>query len=162
MLYFITEYKNQEARDTLRDLGLYCYSLRSSEDDWQEISTIENLVLVNRYGSIITNEEIILGEQYPQDFLDFSLFSLKNTKVNSISDLLENLEELGNLDLSSDEKIMQELQNFKKVDLKKVQSLNYNEKLNFIIEKYKKDFNTYLISNGNHIYQQLFFDNSMV
>ena len=67
-----------------------------------------------------------------------------------------------NLDLSSDKQIMQELQNFKNVDLKKVQSLNYNEKLNFIIEKYKKDFNTYLISNGNHIYQQLFFDNSMV
>jgi len=155
MKYFITDYKNQEARDGFRSLGLYCYSLRSADNNWGEIATIENHVLINRYGSIITNKEIILGDKYPDDFIDFDEFALKNTKVNSICDLRSGLEDFGIIDLSSDEKINDEFR-FLFEDTENFEKLNQmtsKEKFDYFIEHYNIVNDYELIDKGGHVYQ---------
>ena len=155
MKYFITDYKNQETKDALRSLGLYCYSLRSTDNNWGEIATIENHVLINRYGSIITNEEIILGNSYPDDFIDFNDFSLKNKKVNSISDLKDEIEDYGIINLSDNENIdvefaslFESCENFEELN-----KMSFKEKYNYFIEHYNSVNDYSLIHNGGHIYQ---------
>jgi len=154
MRYFVTDYKNREAREDLKTLGLYCYSLRNKADDWGEIATIENNVLINLYGSIITDKEIKLGETYPNDFISFDSFSKENTKVNSICELKDNLIEEKVVDLSEDDKILDifdelfELEdNFEQLD-----EMSPNEKLSHILKYYKLKEDEWLITNGGRIY----------
>lgn len=155
MKYFITEYKSQETKDDLRLLGLFCYSLRSSENNWGEIATIEEHVLINRYGSIITDEEIKLGTHYPENFIDFLEFSSHNTKVNSLCDLKDGLEDYGILDLSENEVIDTEFNKIFSVFKESTESVEKTsqEKFNFIIEHYNSLEDFKLINNGGHIYQ---------
>ncbi len=150
MKYFITEYRTQEAKNDLRSLGLFCYSLRSSENNWGEIATIEDHVLINRYGSIITDEEIKLGTHYPENFLGFLEFSSHNTKVNSLCDLKDGLEDYGILDLSENEIINTE---YNKLFPTSTDIKESNEKFNSIIEHYNSLDDFHLIENGGHIYQ---------
>lgn len=155
MKYFITEYKSQEAKDNLRLLGLFCYSLRSSENNWSEIATIEEHVLINRYGSIITDEEIKLGTHYPENFIDFLEFSLQNTKVNSLCDLKNGLEDYGILDLSEIEVIDTEFNKIISISKSSTESgeKTSQEKFDYIIEHYNSLEDFKLINNGGHIYQ---------
>lgn len=150
MKYFITEYKSQEAKTNLRSLGLFCYSLRSSENNWNEIATIENYVLINRYGSIITNEEIKLGTHYPRNFLDFLEFSSQNIKVNSLCELKTELEDYGMLDLSEDNIINIE---YNELFADEKVEKDLQEKRNSIIEYYQCSDDFQLIDNGGHNYQ---------
>ena len=160
MKYFITEYKNQEARDTLHSLGLFCYSLRSAEDNWGKIETIENYVLMNRYGTIITNEDLKLGNKYPDDFLIFDEFALENTKVNSIDELKEEISDYGVVDLSDDENIENEFaslfencENFEELN-----GMSIKDKFNYFINHYDNVNDYVLVDNGNHIFQLIHID----
>lgn len=164
MKYFITEYKNQEAKDSLRSLGLFCYSLRSDDNNWGEIASIEEHVLANLYGSIITNEEIKLGSQYPDNFIDFNEFALKNKKVNSLCDLKDNLEDYGTLDLSNDDNLNNEFsylfsscENFEELN-----KMSSKEKFNFFMEHYKNVNDYELIDLGGHIYQLIHINNEKI
>lgn len=164
MKYFITEYKNQEAKDSLRSLGLFCYSLRSADNNWGEIASIEEHVLANLYGSIITNEEIKLGSQYPDNFIDFDEFALKNKKVNSLCDLKDNLEDYGTLDLSNDDNLNNEFsylfsscENFEELN-----KMTPKEKFDFFMEHYNNVNDYELIDLGGHIYQLIHINNEKI
>lgn len=163
MRYFITDYKNQEAKDDLRSLGLYCYSLRSTDNNWGEIATIENHVLINRYGSIITDEEIILGEKYPDDFINFDEFSLKNKKVNSICDLKDGLEDYGIIDLSDDKNIENEFMSLFEMceNFEELNKMSSKEKYDYFIEHYNSVNDYKLVHNGGHIYQLFHINNDI-
>lgn len=87
MKYLITNHKDEKERKEIEDIGLYCYDLRLS-DLGNEIATIEKRVLVNRVGSIITNEKIKLGDKFPDDFIDYEEFTSNNTSVDTIEELL--------------------------------------------------------------------------
>ena len=87
MLYFITDYKNKIEKYELEKLGVFCYDLRHSKESWNDIVTIENNVLIDRYGCLITNEKLVIGNKYPDDYLDFKEFAAKNNKVNHFEDL---------------------------------------------------------------------------
>lgn len=163
MRYFITDYKNQDTKNDLRSLGLYCYSLRSADDNWSEIATIENHVLINRYGSIITDEEIKLGDKYPDDFIDFNEFSLKHKKVDSICKLKDGLEDYGIIDLSDNENIENEFtslfemsENFEYLD-----KMSPSEKFDYFIKHYSSVNDYKLIHNGGHIYQLFHINNDI-
>lgn len=160
MKYFITEYKNQEARDTLHSLGLFCYSLRSADDNWGKIETIENYVLINRYGTIITTENLKLGDKYPDDFIDFDEFALENTKVSSINELKEEISDYGVVDLSNDENIENEFASlFEHCDnYEELNKMPTKDKFNYFIEHYDNVNDYVLVANGNHIYQLLHID----
>lgn len=84
MKFLITSYKDKQEKEDIKKQGLYCYDLRHS-DDGTEIATIEKSVLVNRIGSIITNEELTFNNT---GFIDFEKFSLENTQVDTIEDTL--------------------------------------------------------------------------
>ena len=75
---------DKQEKENISHKGLYCYDLRHS-DDGTEIATIEKSVLVNRIGSIITNEELTFDDN---DFIDFEKFSLENTQVDTIEETL--------------------------------------------------------------------------
>lgn len=155
MRYFITDYRNEQAKEDIRSLGLYCYSLRSADNNWGEIATIENHVLINRYGSIITDEEIFLGDTYPNDFIDFNEFAMKNKKVGSITDLREDLEDYGIIDLSDDKEIENEFISLfeSSDDFEELDKMSSEEKYNYIIEHYNSVNDYELILNSGHIYQ---------
>lgn len=78
MKYVITEHKSNEEKNEIQKQGLYCYDLRMS-DEQTEIATIEKSVLVNRVGSVITDEPINFGKN---DFIDYKQFIKSNESVN--------------------------------------------------------------------------------
>lgn len=84
MNYLITSYMDNQEKEEIKNKGLYCYDLRHS-DDGTEIATIERSVLINRVGSITTNEELTFDDT---DCIDFEEFSSKNTQVDKIEQLL--------------------------------------------------------------------------
>lgn len=87
MKYLVTSYMNNAEKKEIESKGLYCYDLRHS-DDGGEIATIEKRVLVNRVGSIITDEQLKFGDKrYYNDFIDFQEFSSENTEVDTIEQL---------------------------------------------------------------------------
>ena len=155
MKYYITDYKNQEAKESLRCLGLYCYSLRSKDNTWNEIATIENNVLINCYGSIITNEKIKLGKSYPDDFLDFSKFEQENEKVSSIASLRDDLEYVKNINLSDDKNIEMEFFNqFEDSDeFENLDKMGSKQKYKYFIKYFEKLSNYQLVDKGGHIYE---------
>lgn len=154
MKYFITDFKNRETCEDLKKIGLYCYSLRSKENDWSEISTIENNVLINLYGSIITNQEIKLGDKYPTDFISFDTFAKHNDKVNNLCELRDGLKEERVIDLSSEDKIVNEFDNLFELEenFDELDELNCEEKFDYIISYYKKQKNKWLVTNGSHVF----------
>lgn len=86
MKYLMASYMNNVEKQEIESKGLYCYDLRHS-DEGGKIATIEKNVLVNRIGSIITNEELKFGNSSYNDFIDFQEFSSKNTEVYTIEQL---------------------------------------------------------------------------
>lgn len=155
MRYYITNYVNDQTKNEFRKIGLYCYALRSKESDWQDIGTIENHVLVRRYGSIITNEDLLLGNEYPNDFLDFDRFSLENERVNSIAELKIDLEDKGKLDLSDEKLITRKFYNLfrKEKNYVKKRKLTPNIKLKYILNYYNLVKKYTVIDLGGHVYQ---------
>ena len=84
MKFLVTGYMDKQEKEDIKKQGLYCYDLRHS-DDGTEIATIEKSVLVNRIGSIITNEELAFDNY---DFIDFEKYSSENTQIDTIEQLL--------------------------------------------------------------------------
>lgn len=87
MKYLEMSYLETKERKELEEKGLYCYDLRHS-DLGGEIACIEKDVLVNRAGSMVTDEEIQLGDKYPNDYKDYEEFIKENENVSSIEELL--------------------------------------------------------------------------
>lgn len=93
MKYLVTSYKNNAEKQEIENKGLYCYDLRHS-DEGGEIAGIEKSVLVNRIGSIITDEKLKFGnKRYYNDFIDFKEFSANNTEVYTIEELQDETKE---------------------------------------------------------------------
>ncbi len=88
MRYLITNYQGNEEKQKIKEKGLFCYDLRHS-DDGKEIATIEKSVLVNRVGSIITNEELKFGNKSQNNYIDFETFISKNQEVDTIDKLIK-------------------------------------------------------------------------
>lgn len=88
MKYFETHYLDNKERKEYQEKGLFCYDLRHS-DDGGEIACIEKDVLVNRCGSMITNEEIKLGDKFPNNYVDYEEFTKENEYVSTVEELLD-------------------------------------------------------------------------
>lgn len=88
MKYLETHILSEEERQIYEQKGLYCYDLRSS-DFGGDIASIEKRVIVNRIGSMITNEKIEMGDQYPDNYIDYEDFISKNENVSTIEKLKE-------------------------------------------------------------------------
>ena len=86
MNYLITGYKTNSEKQEIQDLGLYCYDLRHGDDG--DISTIEKSVLVNRAGSIITDEELKFGKTPATDMIYFDEFTENNNEVDTLEELV--------------------------------------------------------------------------
>lgn len=87
MKYLETHYLDEEERNKCKEKGLFVYDLRGS-DTGRDIACIEKSVLVNRIGCIVTNEEIPLGDKYPDNYKDYEEFTKDNLIVYSIDELL--------------------------------------------------------------------------
>lgn len=88
MKYLETHILSREERKIYEQKGLYCYDLRDS-DFGGNIATIEKRVIVNRIGSMITNEEIKMGNEYPNNYVDYESFVSINESVSTIDKLLD-------------------------------------------------------------------------
>ena len=80
--YYITDYLDKDKKQKIIENGLYCYGLRSSED--AIIATIEENVLVNNVGIMITNKKLDFKDK---DYIDFNEFVSKpeNIQLSKIS-----------------------------------------------------------------------------
>ena len=87
MNYLITHDMNNEEKQVIERKGLYCYDLRF-DDDVLGIATIEKNVLVNRAGSIITDEKLTFGSEPHNNFIDFQMFSLENRELDTIEEII--------------------------------------------------------------------------
>ena len=88
MKYLVTHTLSKEERKEYESKGLYCYDLRDS-DFGNKIASIEKHVMVNNIGSMITNKEIKLGKEYPNDFVDYETFVSKNDPVYEVKDFFK-------------------------------------------------------------------------
>ena len=105
MKFFITNYKNQEEKDKLLSIGLYVYDLRNYDEEWDHIFSIEEHVLVNRYGCIITTVPLNLKKEYPDNFIIYEDFAKVNTKVKSIEELGIGIKALDIIDFANEEQV---------------------------------------------------------
>ena len=87
MKYYITHHLNRDEKEKYTKEGLFVYDLRD-DDLGEDIASIEKSVLVNRVGSIITDEEITFGNKPEEQYYEYLPFIIKNTCVNSIEELL--------------------------------------------------------------------------
>lgn len=87
MKYFITHHLNSEEKEKYTKEGLFVYDLRD-DDFGEDIASIEKNVLVNRIGSIITDEEIIFSDKPEEQYYEYLPFIKKNICVQDINDLL--------------------------------------------------------------------------
>lgn len=158
MKYFITDYKNRQEKEQLNSMGLYVYDLRNYDEEWDHIFSIEENVLVNRYGSIITSKPLNLKKEYPNNFILYEDFSKENIKVKSIEELGIGIKSLNIIDFSNEEQI-----NTLFLNLFPRSSLN-NKTLRFKINKIKKYYesnNNYkLVRKREDIYQIYYKDTS--
>lgn len=157
MKYYITDYKTDEAKKTLKKMGLFCYDLRDDFDNSKYFATIEDKVIVNRGGSIITTENLKLSKEYPNNFIDFNDFAISNEEVSSFKDLKEEILECQYIDLKAEEDIDVEFYDLFS-DYKNYNELNKNnfiDKRNLIIEFYEKSNNYFLIELGGYIYAKV-------
>ena len=139
MKYFITDSKSKEEKRT-----------------WNEIYSIENMVIVNRYGCILTDEKINLGEDYPDDYIEFEEFKKNNQEVHSIEELKSNLENFGVIDLSDEEIIDYELLeniHLKKKEYKELKKKALKEQEKYICNYYHSKEDYLLIHKYDSVYQ---------
>ena len=143
MKYFITDTKSKEEKYSWNKLGIYCYDLRYLDDHWTEIYSIENLVIVNHYGCLLTNEEIKLGKEYPNDFMLFEEFK-------------KNIEDYGVIDLSNEEMIDYELlvrMKLTKKDFKLIKKKSLKAQEKYICNYYHSNADFVLIHKYDSVYQ---------
>ena len=88
MNYLLSHDIDAKEKHKIQNKGLFCYDLRLS-DMGDEIANIEKSVLVNRFGSIITNEELTFGDNPTNDYIDFQEFISRkeNKEVFEIEEL---------------------------------------------------------------------------
>lgn len=86
MKFLITNSLNKKERKEIEEKGLFCYELRDT-DLGNGIATIEDKVLVNNIGSIITNEELMFEND--KNGIDYIEFIINNKQVESIDELLD-------------------------------------------------------------------------
>lgn len=84
MKFLVVDLDN-DAKKQIESKGLFCYDLRES-DDGDTIATIEKRVVVNRVGSIVTDEKIEFKKS-PYDFIDYTDFCSDNEQVDKIEEL---------------------------------------------------------------------------
>lgn len=86
MKYLITHILSSEERQNYESNGLFCYDLRDS-DFGNDIASIEKRVIINRIGSMVTNKEI----KMQNDFKDYNEFinDKNNKSVAEVKDLLK-------------------------------------------------------------------------
>ena len=84
MKYLITHSLNKDERLIYEMSGLFCYELRDS-DFGNDIASIEEKVIVNNVGSLLTDEKIDMGKN---GFVDYNEFCLKNEQVFKIKELI--------------------------------------------------------------------------
>ena len=111
MKYLITNHKSNDEKQEIQKQGLFCYDLRHGDDG--EICTIERGVLVNRAGSIITNEELSFGNTITTDMIYFDEFCEKNIEVYNMVDLKETSIDERDWELANDniKKVLKEIDN---------------------------------------------------
>lgn len=154
MKYFITEYKNQNEKNELKRLGLYCYDIRQS-DFGGEYAGIEKNVLVNRAGSIITDKSIYLTDSYPSNYIDFDIFASENQEVHSLDELLISKIYLTTLKLDSDNRVDAEF-DFLFSDCENYLEINMlpsKEKRDYILDHYEDVGDYDLVDIGNQEYK---------
>lgn len=163
MKYLITEYVNIEGKENYKSLGLYCYSLRHNENNWEKIESIENHVLANLYGSIITTEKLKISNTFPNNYIDFIEFEKENEKVKNLEELDEKLQNYGTIDLSNDTNIEDEFYSiFESCEnYDKLNEMNPKEKRNFIIEYYEQVNDYQLINKGGNIYDLIYINKDL-
>jgi len=102
MKYLITDVLSKEERQEYENKGLYCYDLRDS-DDGRDIATIEKRVVVNRVGSMITNEEIKFEDK--DNWVDYNTFTSQNESVDRVEDLISNDKEVNQINFNDEKEI---------------------------------------------------------
>ncbi len=88
MKYYITHDLTGKQKSKIKEKGIFTYDLRL-DDFCNDIATIERRVWVNKFGSMITNEEISLGNDYNNNFVDYNEFIKKNERIDYIEDLFD-------------------------------------------------------------------------
>lgn len=154
MKYFITEYKNQNEKNELKRLGLYCYDIRQSDSSGGYVG-IEKKVLENKSGSIITDKSIYLTDSYPSNCIDFDIFVSENQDVNSLDELLISKIYLTTLKLDSDKRVDAEF-DFLFSDCENYHQINMlpsKEKRDYILDHYEDVGDYDLIDIGNQEYK---------
>ncbi len=66
-------------RDTIPE-GLFCYDVREKDESCGVAASIEKFVLINHWGTVISKEELPLGEDgafYLENDLDYLCYSVK-------------------------------------------------------------------------------------
>ena len=134
MKYLISHSLDSKEKQQLYHLGLYCYDLRDS-DSGNDIASIEKNVLVNRVGSIIT-DRMLEFEKRPNDFIDYEMFCINNTSVDSLDELLISKKYITKIKLDSDENIKSEFDFLFSEDnnYNKIKNLSISEKEKYILE----------------------------
>lgn len=162
MKYFITDYLTKQAKNSLKRLGLFCYDLRDCDDNPRNFATIENVVIVNRGGSIITNEKLQLGNEYPTDFIDFKEFSVSNEEVSTITELSSKIKKSEVLDLYNAEDINLEFYDLFCDDgnFEELNKMSFIEKRNYIINYYDNSNDIILIEKGSFMYNKITLGNN--
>lgn len=92
MKYLVTHILSYEERKEYESKGLYCYDLQDS-DFGSDIAYIKKVVLVNRVGSMVTNKEIKIGKEYPDNLVDYNTFVSKNKAVYTEEELLQKIKD---------------------------------------------------------------------
>lgn len=87
MKYLVTHILSEEEKNKYERQGLFCYDLRDS-DFGNDIASIEKKVFINRIGSMITDEEIKLGNTINDNWVDYNTFVSNNKEVSKIGELL--------------------------------------------------------------------------
>lgn len=87
MKYLVTHILSEEEKNKYERQGLFCYDLRDS-DFGNDIASIEKKVFINRIGSMITDEEIKLGNTINDNWVDYNTFVESNRSVDTVEELL--------------------------------------------------------------------------
>lgn len=160
MKFFITNYKNQEEKDELKNIGLYVYDLRHYDEEWDNIYSIEEHILVNRYGTILTSEPLSLKNKYPNNFILYEDFIKKNQKVKSVEELGFGIKSLDIVDFSKEDSV--DVQFHKFFPRSSLNNKTISQKVKKLRKYFETSLNYFLIHKEKNIYQIYFKDTSTI
>lgn len=157
MKYYETHQLEPREKREIEKFGLYCYDLRSA-DFGGGIATIEKDIIVNRVGSIVLSEPLLIGKDYPIDYVDYETFINMGENVSDFLELVDEnkYSDYGKIDLSDDDMIDYEFHNlysssdeYEELDNK----LTPNEKKQKILYHYHNVDDYALIEETTDIYK---------